>query len=275
MGREFASAVARWAHLADIGVRPELAVVCDTSPEVLAWYERLTPAPRLVSDYRELLADDAVEAVYCAVPHNLHEEIYTAILAAGKHLLGEKPFGIDLAANEAINRAIPHGRARPVLVGASVLPGRAGGLPLDRTSAATARCSRCARSSCTRAISTRRSRSTGSGSPRSTASTAAWVTSACTPCICRCAPAGSRATCARSSATSSPSVPAPTARPCRATPGTTPCFSARPRTTAARSRCGSRRSGSRRARRTRGRSRSTAPPARSRTRRSCRRRCGR
>jgi hypothetical protein len=36
MGREFASAVARWAHLAEIGVRPELAVVCDTSPEVLA-----------------------------------------------------------------------------------------------------------------------------------------------------------------------------------------------------------------------------------------------
>ena len=109
MGREFASAVARWAHLADIGVRPQLAVVCDTSPEVLAWYERLTPAPRLVSDYRDLLADDAVEAVYCAVPHNLHEEIYTAILAAGKHLLGEKPFGIDLAANESINRAIPPG----------------------------------------------------------------------------------------------------------------------------------------------------------------------
>ena len=109
MGREFASAIARWAHLAEIGVRPQLAVVCDTSPEVLAWYERLTPAPRLVSDHRELLADDAIEAVYCAVPHNLHEEIYTAILAAGKHLLGEKPFGIDLAANESINRAIPPG----------------------------------------------------------------------------------------------------------------------------------------------------------------------
>jgi predicted dehydrogenase len=109
MGREFASAAARWIHLADIGVRPELAVVCDTSPSVLAWYERLNPRPELVSDYRELLADESVEAVYCAVPHRLHEEIYTAVLAAGKHLLGEKPFGIDLAANEAINRAIPPG----------------------------------------------------------------------------------------------------------------------------------------------------------------------
>jgi len=112
MGREFASAAARWIHLADIGVRPELVAVCDTSPEVLSWYERLRPAPRLVADYRELLADDSVDAVYCAVPHRLHEEIYVAALEAGKHLLGEKPFGIDLAANDAINRAIA---ARPEL----------------------------------------------------------------------------------------------------------------------------------------------------------------
>ena len=47
--------------------------------------------------------------VCCAVPHNLHEEVYVAVLEAGKHLLGEKPFGIDLAANAAINRAIPPG----------------------------------------------------------------------------------------------------------------------------------------------------------------------
>jgi predicted dehydrogenase len=106
MGREFASAAARWVHLADIGVRPEIAVVCDLDPEVLAWYERLEPRPRLVSDYRELLADASVEAVYCAVPHHLHEELYTSILRAGKHLLGEKPFGIDLPANEAINAEV-------------------------------------------------------------------------------------------------------------------------------------------------------------------------
>jgi predicted dehydrogenase len=106
MGREFASAAARWVHLDDLGVRPELAVVCDTNPEVLRWYERLQPAPRLVADYRELLADPSVEAVYCATPHHLHEELYTAVLDAGKHLLGEKPFGIDLAANEAISRAV-------------------------------------------------------------------------------------------------------------------------------------------------------------------------
>jgi predicted dehydrogenase len=102
MGREFASAAARWLHLGEIGVRPEIAAVCDVNEDVLAWYERLDPTPRLVTDYRELLADDSIEAVYCAVPHHLHEELYVAVLRAGKHLLGEKPFGIDLAANAAI-----------------------------------------------------------------------------------------------------------------------------------------------------------------------------
>jgi predicted dehydrogenase len=106
MGREFASAAARWIHLAELGARPELAVVCDTDANVLRWYERLDPRPRLVSDHRDVLADDSVDAVYVATPHHLHAELYVAALDSGKHLLGEKPFGIDLAANDAINAAI-------------------------------------------------------------------------------------------------------------------------------------------------------------------------
>jgi len=102
MGREFASAAARWVHLDGVGGRPEIVHVCDANPEVLAWYERLSPAPRRTTDWRELVADPEVEAVYCAVPHHLHAELYPAILDAGKHLLGEKPFGIDRPACEAI-----------------------------------------------------------------------------------------------------------------------------------------------------------------------------
>jgi len=106
MGREFASACARWVHLEPLGVRPRIVAVADTNPEVLRWYERLDPPPRLVRDYREVLADERVEAVYVPVPHHLHEEICVAALAAGKHLFGEKPFGIDLSANEAISGEI-------------------------------------------------------------------------------------------------------------------------------------------------------------------------
>ena len=131
MGREAASAAARWMHLADIGVRPRIVAVCDVNPEILAWYGRLDPQPRLVSDYRELLADDAVEAVYCAVPHHLHEELYVTVLQAGKHLLGEKPFGIDLRANERIAGEID---ARPDLLArcSSELPFYPGGQRVAR-----------------------------------------------------------------------------------------------------------------------------------------------
>jgi predicted dehydrogenase len=106
MGREFASAAARWVHLAELGVRPEVVAVCDLNEEVLRWYERLEPTPRLLTDYRDLLADDSIDAVYCAVPHHLHEELYVEALRAGKHLLGEKPFGIDVTANAAITAEI-------------------------------------------------------------------------------------------------------------------------------------------------------------------------
>ena len=107
MGREFASAAGRWAHLVEPPPRPRLVAICDrfdASRAALAdWYTGNFPTIRQVtSDYRELLANPEVEAVYCAVPHHLHERFYVAALDAGKHLMGEKPFGIDLAANRAI-----------------------------------------------------------------------------------------------------------------------------------------------------------------------------
>lgn len=107
MGREFASAAARFFHLADLGVRPVITAVCDTDPAALRWFTENVPSVAFATtDHRELLARDDVDAVYCAVPHNLHEALYTDIIEAGKHLLGEKPFGIDRDANARINAVI-------------------------------------------------------------------------------------------------------------------------------------------------------------------------
>ena len=114
MGKEFASAAARWCHLTDVNFEPRIVAVCDANPDAASWFKDNVPSvARAYSDYRELLADTEVEAVYCAVPHNLHEQIYLDIIRAGKHLLGEKPFGIDREANEAILEAI---RANPNVV---------------------------------------------------------------------------------------------------------------------------------------------------------------
>jgi predicted dehydrogenase len=109
MGRELASAVARWCHLTDITVRPVITAICDKAPPPgrVEWFTSNFPTIKQVcADYRELLANPDVDAVYCAVPHSLHKEMYCAIIESGKHFLGEKPFGMDKAANDAILASI-------------------------------------------------------------------------------------------------------------------------------------------------------------------------
>ncbi len=103
MGREIASAMLRYAHLLDTQARPELRAVCDVNLGNTAWFRENIPSVRQVTaDYRDLLANPEIDAVYCAVPHHLHTQLYCDIIGAGKALLGEKPFGIDYAANRAI-----------------------------------------------------------------------------------------------------------------------------------------------------------------------------
>lgn len=107
MGREFATAAARWSHLLNMQVRPEIVAVCDANPSATEWFSSALPTvAQATSDYRELLANPNVDAIYCAVPHNLHEQIYVDVIRAGKHLFAEKPFGIDLAACEVILAAM-------------------------------------------------------------------------------------------------------------------------------------------------------------------------
>ncbi|OCA85966.1 oxidoreductase [Bacillus sp. FJAT-27225] len=103
MGREFASAAARWCHLQNMAVKPEIVGVCDANENALKWFHDHIPSVRIqTTNYKELLECDEIDAVYCAVPHHLHKQMYIDIIESGKHLLGEKPFGIDQQANEEI-----------------------------------------------------------------------------------------------------------------------------------------------------------------------------
>jgi predicted dehydrogenase len=103
MGREFASATARWCHLTDLDVKPELVAVCNRSEGPFPWFRAHFPGVQCYTqDYREILDYPGIDAVYIAVPHHLHQEMYCAAIRAGKHLMGEKPFGIDEPACQAI-----------------------------------------------------------------------------------------------------------------------------------------------------------------------------
>jgi predicted dehydrogenase len=106
MGREVAAAIARWPALVEHPVVPRLTAVCDIDKDALAWFDRIDSVAIKVTDYRDLLAERAVDVLYIAVRHDLHERIYLDAIDAGVDFLGEKPFGIDLDAARRIVAAL-------------------------------------------------------------------------------------------------------------------------------------------------------------------------
>jgi predicted dehydrogenase len=106
MGRELAAAIGRWAALDDHPAEPALVAVCDTSEPAREWFRRLATVRTITDDRNRLLEDPELDVLYLAVPHHLHEELYLDAIRAGKDFLGEKPFGIDLAAARRIAHAL-------------------------------------------------------------------------------------------------------------------------------------------------------------------------
>ncbi len=102
MGREFASALGRWFALTGDVPPAQLVAVCDLNPTARDWFERVPGVTQITGEADELLANPEVDAVYVALPHNLHQEFYLKTLRAGKDLLAEKPFGIDLRAAQTV-----------------------------------------------------------------------------------------------------------------------------------------------------------------------------
>ena len=164
------------------------------------------------------------------MPHNLHREIYCAAISAGKHLMGEKPFGIDQPANDAILACIAEHPGVFVRC-SSEFPFFPAVQRIGRMieAGSSGESSRSTPGSCIPAISIPKSRSTGSGWSKSTASTAAWATWACTSATCRSAPAGFRGPFARCCRTSCRAAGRPRRHRRPAKRGTTPrCCATRP-----------------------------------------------
>ncbi|MDE3086008.1 MAG: Gfo/Idh/MocA family oxidoreductase [Acidobacteriota bacterium] len=61
--------------------------------------------PRVLPDYRSLVEDPDLDAVYIPLPNGLHGAWTTAALAAGKHVLCEKPFTANVDEAMAVQQA--------------------------------------------------------------------------------------------------------------------------------------------------------------------------
>ena len=82
-----------WLHCMPIKELPDLydfKYICDIDPERIEKFQKDFPA-KAVTDYGQILDDKSIDLVVVATPCKLHKQLTIDALAAGKHVLVEKP----------------------------------------------------------------------------------------------------------------------------------------------------------------------------------------
>jgi UDP-N-acetyl-2-amino-2-deoxyglucuronate dehydrogenase len=102
------------ARLARLNRHIRLVACCDRTQPVAAQFAARHKIPRAYDDYRAMFTGEDLDAVYLAVPHDLHLEMARAAVEAGLHVLLEKPLAHTLAEGEEIVRLVEQA---PVRVG--------------------------------------------------------------------------------------------------------------------------------------------------------------
>ena len=89
-GQLHAQAIARCAAA-------ELAAIATAGEASAALAREHHPTARVTTDWRNLVADPAIDVIDIVAPNHLHAQMALAALDAGKHVLVEKPLGTTLA----------------------------------------------------------------------------------------------------------------------------------------------------------------------------------
>jgi len=92
-----AGAVSDYHHVPAIRIDPRsrLAGVCDASQELLEKRRLDWKCERITRDFEEICADPNVDAVIIATPNFTHKSITLAAARHGKHVMCEKPLGLN------------------------------------------------------------------------------------------------------------------------------------------------------------------------------------
>ena len=94
----------------------ELVAIAARSEATRAAAQAEHPRAHVYADYRELLSREELDAVDVVLPSHLHHEVAAAVLAAGRHLLLEKPMALTLPHCDDL-LAVARQRGRVLAVG--------------------------------------------------------------------------------------------------------------------------------------------------------------
>jgi predicted dehydrogenase len=94
--------IMHWPSLYQLSDQFEVTALCDVSPLILEELGKLWNIRTLTTDHRELIARSDVNAVLIANPNAFHAEVTLAAIAAGKHVLVEKPMCVTRREAEQI-----------------------------------------------------------------------------------------------------------------------------------------------------------------------------
>ena len=89
----------------DSGIQPRLVICADEAEGRARQAKRRYDFERHTVDWKQVIADPAVEVVNIAASNNVHLEIARSAAEAGKHILCEKPVGRNPQETDEIERA--------------------------------------------------------------------------------------------------------------------------------------------------------------------------
>ncbi len=103
-----AGAIAQAAHFDSCrrARNAELYAICDVAEDLLAKTAAIHDPRVIYTDYDAMLDDPRVEAIIVATSDQFHVPLALKAIAAGKHVLVEKPLGVTVEEGEDLRRRL-------------------------------------------------------------------------------------------------------------------------------------------------------------------------
>jgi len=115
MGKAHSIAYSASASVFGIGLRPNLEIVCDLSPERANQRATDLGFSRHTDKWQDVVNDPRVDLISVCTPNNTHSEISIAALEKGKHVWCEKPMSSSLEDSQIMAKVAEKSNSKTIV----------------------------------------------------------------------------------------------------------------------------------------------------------------